>query len=187
MRRAVPWQPFAIMEITETHTQTRNAAGEKAAANVTPSSEGEINTVFIYIDLSAPGLSWDYLNSSVPDYLKSETYVHRTQSGNAVLAFRSAQPAHDHLRLASHGRTEVIALMNDSTLWGSRMRERLVGLGFNPQELPALKESDEAFLIKLMTAMARAVGLHVAMKNDTLGVPATKSAKAEAQTKTHIP
>ena len=178
--------PFRTMEIKESYTQARNAAGEKAAIIENSSHHGEQSLVFIYFNMSTPGLSWQSFKDALPNKLQRITRLHRTKSGNAVLVFRSSQPQHDYLRLASYEKTEVIVLMGGTTLWGDRLREHLLNLDLKLQELPVLHEADETLLLKFLTLMAQASGLHVAMKNNTTGTPAAESAPAETETEIHV-
>jgi hypothetical protein len=167
------------MIITDNYTQTRNAAGEKAAIIENLSHHGGQSLVYVYFNMSTPGLSWQSFKDALPNKLERRTRLHRTKSGNAVLVFRSSHPQHEYLRLASYEKTEVIVLIGGTTLWGDRLREYLVNQDLKLQELPVLDETDETHLLKFLTLMAQASGLHVAMKNDTTGTPATESTASE--------
>jgi hypothetical protein len=174
------------MNITDHNKQTRNAAGEKAAISENPSQQGGLSLAFIYFDMNKLGLSLQNLRDCLSDWLERYVRLHlTTQSGNAVLVFRAPQPYHDYQRLASHGQTEAIVLMGGATIWGDHLYKHLLQLDLQHQELPVVTETEEKRLLKLVTIMAQAVGLQVAVKSKILGEQTAKFAQAETQTKTH--
>jgi hypothetical protein len=150
--------------------------------NAAASPPGGSTLVFIYVDMTSPGLTWKNLNLALPDYLASAACLHQTKSGNAILAFQSSHARRGYQRLASYGQTEVMVMMDDTTLWGDRLSEHLTSSGLKFYELPVMSRDHEKQLLKFLTLMAQASGLHVAMKNDTPGTPATESTASEIQT-----
>jgi hypothetical protein len=158
---------------SEQHTHHPYASGERAAFTKSASHRGGPSLVFIYVNMNAPGLTWQNLNAVIPKCLQSATCLHQTRSGNAILAFRSAHAQRDYQRLASQGQTEVMVLMNETTLWGGQLLERLISSGLKLHELPVLSNDHEKLLLKFVTILAKGFGLHVTMQNDATGTAST--------------
>lgn len=167
--------------MTPTKLKTTHADGSKAAFPESASHPGGPSLVFIYIDMTAPGLSWQNISAVVPDSLERATCLHQAKSGNAILAFRSARAHRGYQRLASYGQNEVMVMMDETTLWGNQLSEHLIHLGFKLHELPVLSKDHESQLLKFLTILAKGSGLHVALQNDATDTPTAESAQIETE------
>ena len=154
-------------------------------ANAAASHHGGPSLTFIYVHRTAPGLSWQLMNEVLAEYLTSKACLHQAKSGNAILAFRSAHAHRGYQRLASYGQTEVMVMMDETTLWGDQLSERLISSGLKLYDLPVLSKGHESQLLKFLTMLAKGSGLYVPQQDDATGpTPTTQS--TSTVTKPHI-
>ena len=153
--------------------------------NADASPPGGSTLVFIYVDTTSPGLTWENLNLALPDYLASAACLHQTKSGNAILVFQSSHARRGYQSLASYGQTEVMVMMDDTTLWGDRLSESLISSGLKFYELPVLSRDHERQLLRFLAMLAKSLGLHVALQNDATD-PASTTLSTSSVITPHI-
>lgn len=157
---------------------TQNPQAYHTLENAAPPPGGP-SLAFIYVNMAAPGLSWRLINEVLADYLTGKACLHQTRSGNALLAFRSTLPRRGYQRLASYGQTEVMVMMDETTLWGDQLSERLISSGLKLYELPVLSKDHESQLLGFLTMLAKGSGLYVPQQDDATGpAPTTQSTSA---------
>ena len=157
--RAVPWQCQKIMKPEAHKQQTRTAAGETAAEIETTPQQGGCNIVFIYIDLSPPGLTWETLEAAIPGNLDHKVRIIRTPRAHGLIVFRSSLQKEGYERLASLDGIEVMVRFTATTLWGHRLLKHSLIRASQPQDLPVLLHEEELFLELSLRRMARAANL----------------------------
>lgn len=149
-----------------TKPKTRDAAGEITAITESAAHPAGQSLVFIYVNTTIPGLSWQIINDTLAEYLTGKACLHQAKSGNAILAFRSAHAQRHYQRLASKGQIEMMVLMHETTLWGNQLSEHLISSGLKLHELPVLSNEQERQLLKFLTILAKGSELHVTLQND---------------------
>jgi hypothetical protein len=147
--------------------------------NAAASPSGGEKLVFIYIDMSARGRACKNLKLDLPVYLESAVCIHQTKSRNVIVAFQSGNARRGYQRLASYGKSEVMVMMDDTTLWGKRLSEKLNARGLKLNELRVLSRDHEWQLLMFLAIIARGSGLRVDFQNDDDGALANESTSSD--------
>lgn len=76
-------------------------------------------------------------------------------------------------------------MMDETTLWGDQLSERLISSGLKLYDLPVLSKDHESQLLKFLTMLAKGSGLYVPQQEDATG-PAPTTLSTSTAIKPHI-